>query len=200
WEQRMHQRLADTVDLSAQDRRSLTSMGYAAPGEVRPETDRPLRDVKDMLPYYNLLDDAVSMFEVGLHDDAVPIFHKILEADDGCFKAHGYLGMCLMRQKKYQEAITHLRRNVELDPSADRVRAMLGAALLENGDHQEAAEELEATVRLNPELYQAHYNLGLVYEKLGQTETAIEHYRLCLDIVPHLGPARDRLDALESGR
>ncbi|MDA0835772.1 MAG: sulfatase-like hydrolase/transferase [Planctomycetota bacterium] len=200
WEQRMGQRSATRVDLTDQDRRSLTSLGYSARNEVRPRGNRTLRDVKDMLPHYNMLDDAVTLMENGSHDEAVPLFEKILAVDDEYFMAHGYLGICLMRQKKMDKAIFHLRRNVELDASADRVRMMLGTALLQNGDFKEAADELRATVRINPNLYQAQYNLGLALEKLGNFDMAATHYRRCLDLVPHFAPARDRLEALESSR
>lgn len=196
WEQRMLQLSAENVALSEQERRTLSSLGYAARSQAAPGDDRPLPDVKDMLPYYNMLDDANELMEAGQHDEAVPLLRQILAADDQNFMAHGDLGKCLMRQQKTAEAIIHLRRNVELDPGADRVRANLGAALLQNGDFREAADELQITLRLNSDIYQAEFNLGMALEKLGQPEEAIKHYQSCLKLLPDFEPARQRLQRL----
>ena len=194
----MHQRLGENVALTEQERRALSSLGYAARNQTPFDDEHPLPDVKDMLPYYNMLNDANAMMEAGRHDMAEPLLRQILAADDRYFSAHGDLGLCLMRKTKPAEAVIHFRRNVELDPGADRVQANLGAALLQIGDFQEAVKVLQITIRLNPDLLEAQYNLGLALENLGRNEEAIKHYQICLALRPDLEPARQRLQILRS--
>ena len=52
WEERMNQRLAGNVALTEQERRALSGLGYASHHKPNGEEERPLRDVKDMLPFY----------------------------------------------------------------------------------------------------------------------------------------------------
>jgi arylsulfatase A-like enzyme len=197
WEQSMQQRVAQNVLLTDRERTALTSLGYAAPGEASDDGGMVLRDVKDMLPYYNLLNDASEMMDAGRYDLAEPVLREVLSADDFFFLAHGDLGRCLLRLEKTEEAIVHLRRSVELDPGADRVRAMLGAALMLSGKYSEAIMELETTLRLNSELYESRYNLGMALEKLGRSDEAAEEYRRCLKTIPYFTPAQQRLEALK---
>jgi arylsulfatase A-like enzyme len=196
WEQSMQQRVAQSVLLTERERTALMSLGYAAPGESSDAEGMVLRDVKDMLPYYNKLNDASEMMDAGRYDLAEPVLREVLAADDLFFLAHGDLGRCLLRLEKTEEAIFHLKRSVELDPGADRVRANLGAALMLSGKYSEAVIELETTLRLNPELYESRYNLGMALEKLGRTDEAAEAYRRCLKTIPYFTPAQQRLEAL----
>ncbi len=197
-EHAMADRVTNKLELTIQERQTLNSLGYASPRLAPPSETGALRDVKDMLPWYNLLNDATEMMDAGRYDLAEPILRQIVAADDQYFMAHGDLGRCLLRLKKTDEAIGHLQRNVELDPGADRVRAMLGAALFLKGDYTAAVDQLETTLRLNPELYETQYNLGLSLEKLQRNEEAIKAYRACLKIVPYFTPAQQRLEEIDA--
>lgn len=196
WEQRMVKRLADNVALSAQERQMLNSLGYAARHQSLPEGKTTLPDVKEMLPFYNRLNDATAMMDAGRYDLAEPVLREILAKHDEYFLAHGDLGRCLVRTDRLAEGIGHLRRYLEFDPGADRVRAMLGAALLMNEDVLPAIEELQIVVRGSPDLLESRYNLGLGLEKVKRVPEAIEHYEACLELAPHFLPARQRLEKL----
>ncbi len=194
----MNQRLADNVALTEQERRALSSLGYASYRKLIGEEERPLRDVKDMLPYYYKLNDAVAMMDAGRYDIAEPVLREVLAADDDYFAAHGELGRCLLKQEKLPEAVQSLRRAMALDPGAERVQSMLGATLLLQGDYASAVEALELAIRLDPDLYQNHFNLGMALEKLGQPDKAIKHYQDCLERAPDAVQARQRLEFLKN--
>jgi len=196
WEARMNQRLADNVVLSEQERRALSGLGYASSPATTGENERPLRDVKDMLPYFNKLNDAVAMMDAGRYDLAEPVLREVLGADDEYFTAHGELGRCLLKQNKVPEAVQSLRRSLELEPGSEGVQSMLGAALYLQGDYASAVEALELAIRLDPDLYQNHFNLGMTLEKLGRPDEAIPHYENSLELSPDSVPARQRLDVL----
>lgn len=196
WEERMKQRLADNVALTEQDRRALSGLGYTSFQATVGDQERPLRDVKDMLPYFNKLNDAAAMIDAGRYDLAEPLLREVLAAEDEYFTAHGELGRCLMRLNRVPEAIVSLRRCVELDPGAAGVQAMLGAALLLDKQYAAAADVLETALRLNESSYQSHFNLGLALEELGRRDEALERYRACLDLSPDFAPARARYEAL----
>ena len=196
WEERMNQRLAGNVALTEQERHSLSSLGYASFRGKTGQEERPLRDVKDMLPFYYKVNDASAMMDAGRYDLAEPILREVVTADEDYFAAHGELGRCLLKQNKLPEAVQSLRRTMELDPGAEQVQSMLGAALLLQGDYAAALEALELAIRLNPDLYQNHFNLGMTFEKLGQPDVAIRHYQDCLTRAPDAVQARQRLQIL----
>ncbi|MDB5334925.1 MAG: tetratricopeptide repeat protein [Planctomycetaceae bacterium] len=196
WEDRMNQRLADNVALTEQERRALSGLGYASYRQTTGEKERPLRDVKDMLPYYYKLNDAAAMMDAGIYDTAEPLLREAVAADEDYFAAYGELGRCLLKQKKYPEAVQSLRRAMQLDPGAEGVQSMLGATLLLKGDYAAAVEALELAIRLNPDLYQNHYNLGMALEKLGKPDAAIKHYEDCLQLAPDAVQPRQRLEFL----
>ncbi|MCA9118253.1 MAG: sulfatase-like hydrolase/transferase, partial [Planctomycetaceae bacterium] len=168
WEERMKQPLANSVALSEQERRALRSLGYAAVNETARDRERPLPDVKDMLPYYYRLNDAVAMIDTGRYDLAEPVLREVLAADENYFEAHGELGRCLLKLGRLPEAVRSFRRTMELNPHADRVQSMLGATLLLQGQHSDAVEALELAIQLNPDLHQNYFNLGMALEKLGR--------------------------------
>jgi tetratricopeptide (TPR) repeat protein len=198
WEARMNESLADNVALTEQERRALTSLGYASHRDTIGGEEQSLLDVKDMLPYYYKLNDAAAMIDAGQYDLAEPLLREVLAADDDYFAAHGELGRCLLRQNRLQEAVQSLRRAMALDPGADGVQSMLGATLFMQGDYAAANEALELAVRLNPDVYQNHFNLGMTMEKLGRIDEAIKHYQHCLKISPNIGPAQQRLEVLRT--
>ena len=198
WEERMNQRLADNVALTEQERRALSGLGYASYRATTGEQERPLRDVKDMLPYYYKLNDAAAMMDAGRYDLAEPVLREVLAADEDYFAAHGELGRCLLKKKKYPEAVQSLRRAMQLDPGAEGVQSMLGATLLLKGDYAAAVDALELAIRLNPDQYQNHYNLGMTLEKLGRPDEAIKHYQDCLEREPNATQARQRLEFLRN--
>ncbi len=198
WEARMNERLADNVALTEQERRTLSSLGYASFRDTIGEEQQPLRDVKDMLPSYYKLNDAAAMIDAGHYDLAEPVLREVLAADDEYFAAHGELGRCLLRQNRLPEAVQSLRRAMELDPGAEGVQSMLGATLFIQGDYAAAVEALELAIRLNPDVYQNHFNLGMTMEKLGRTDEAIKHYQDCVEVAPNLMHARQRLEFLRT--
>jgi arylsulfatase A-like enzyme len=198
WEEKMNPQLADVTELPGQQRREFGALAYASSREQFTNEERPLRDVKDMLPFYYKLNDAAAMLDARRYDMAEPILRDVLAADTECFAAHGELGRCLSKQKRYPEAIESLKRAVQLNPAAEQFQSMLGATQLLNGDFLAAVETLEQAIRLNPDLEQNQLNLGLAMEKLGKPDKAIKHYQKCLEQSPDTAQARQRLAFLRS--
>ncbi len=198
WERRMSQRSEPPVHLESSERQKLESLGYAS-GKSSPFAEgEALADVKDRLALYHQLDDAETLVDESRYAEALPLLREILREDEGYFRAHSYLGMCLLRMKETEAAIGHLRRSVELEPHAANVQATLGAALLMAEQYAEAAEVLQTALRLDDSSPQAHYNCGLALEQLGRQDEALEHYQRCLDVSPDFTPARKRYAALQS--
>ncbi len=196
WEERMQRRSAVDLALTSQERRTLSSLGYASRSDPAPDDTAGLPDVKELLPLFNKLNDADALIESGQAGAAESILREILAAHADYSKAHDRLGRCLLQLNRPQEAIAAFRRSLDLAPEVDRVRTTLGAALYVIEDYSAAAIEFERALRGSGDLIEARYNYGLALEKLGRRTEAIKQYEQCLDHTPHFLPARQRLQEL----
>lgn len=84
-------------------------------------------------------------------------------------------GMELYDQKKYDEAIIHLKRAASEDSDNPALKCYLGIAYLAGGHAQEAKTIFEAMVHDDHELFKevAEWNLAMTYLKLD-TETSLK--------------------------
>ena len=86
-------------------------------------------------------------------DQAIPHYRQVLEhAQDSPLSAeiqHG-LGLALLRQSKYSEAITHLQEAVRLQPSMASAHCWLAQALLATGNKDQALAEYKLALKLAP--------------------------------------------------
>ncbi|TMB46377.1 MAG: tetratricopeptide repeat protein, partial [Deltaproteobacteria bacterium] len=96
------------------------------------------------------LDAAIALWTAELQD----------EPDNAQLRVD--LGTALVQQRRYAEAIIHLRRLVELAPNAPEAHNALGVALAKHGQLNEAAVQFEQTLALSPGQPDATRNLHWV--------------------------------------
>jgi tetratricopeptide (TPR) repeat protein len=101
---------------------------------------------------------------------------KALAIDERNAIAHHGLGICLLRQNKYDIAIDEFLSALESNFYMPSVHYHLGEALYKVGDFSEAAEAFEVAIHLAPGMTKAHKWLLEIYtDKLNDDLKATKH-------------------------
>jgi tetratricopeptide (TPR) repeat protein len=99
-----------------------------------------------------------------------------LAIDDRATPAHYGLGMTLLRQNKYEEAINEFLIAIEQDFYKPKYHFHLGEALVHLEEFEDAEQAFQVCIRLSPGMTKAHKWLVKLYEDyLNMPEKAAEH-------------------------
>jgi arylsulfatase A-like enzyme/tetratricopeptide (TPR) repeat protein len=172
------------VQLRPHEKRALESLGYL--GGKTPEktkgTGQELADVKDMLPFEMLVDDAADEIARGQFEPSVTRLSEIVQRYPGYSKANCFLATALRRQRQYDEAAETLQRFLKVSPNAVEAHYGLATVFLEEGRDEMAAAELQRILEIDPEYADAHYELGLMDMRQGNSDAALDRFDAVLDI------------------
>ena len=94
------------------------------------------------------------------------------------------VGVALLEQFRYEEAVASFQKALALGPSLAVVRANLAIALFNAQRVEEAKKEAQEAARLLPGLAQTHYTLGLAARSAGATEEARAAFGRVAEIDP----------------
>lgn len=118
-------------------------------------------------------------------------------------RIHYDLGMALVQEGEYDQAIKHLSVALERIPSAlykeydpADMRRGLGTALFHTGKFRESASHLAEAVRLNPNDARSHYILAILFAIQGKTDQTVKHYTEAVRIAPSIDRSRTLHDLL----
>jgi tetratricopeptide (TPR) repeat protein len=133
----------------------------------------------------------------GRDDLAEEVLRRALEvADDG--DVHHALGLALVRQKKYREAVDELELAVELSPGRARYGYVLGVALNDLGRRSRAIEVLEAAHGRHPADRDILHALVTITAEDGNREAAIVYAEKLVELAPDDPGARQLLNRLRA--
>jgi tetratricopeptide (TPR) repeat protein len=90
-------------------------------------------------------------------------FQRVIALDPKSAAPHIDLGVAYMREKRWDDALTELRKAESLAPNQPGVQLNIGLAYYRKSDFASAIEPFAATLRLDPASLQARYLLGLCY-------------------------------------
>ncbi|KAI9891097.1 MAG: hypothetical protein M1814_003296 [Vezdaea aestivalis] len=118
-------------------------------------------DFKNAIKYLRIVqkmdrlkEDGNKAFKMGRYTQALEHYEKALEIDPKNrgtnSKINANKGQCLMKAKKYQEALAAFDRAIELDQSYSKAKKLRAKALGESGNWQDAVTELKALAEENP--------------------------------------------------
>ena len=106
--------------------------------------------------------------------EAIPWFRRVLEMDSSFPRAHWGLGLALLEQRKYDDAIAELRRAVDLSGGGGGVMlGSLGYACAVANRRTEALGIVERLKETSKHQYVPPAAVALVYSGLGDREKAI---------------------------
>ena len=121
----------------------------------------------------------------GRPKEAAVQFQEALRINPDYDKAHYYMGLSLMEEKRFEEAMGHLGRALEL--RCDFPQVVLdkqGEILLLQGREGEGLERFNTALQADPRYVPAHLHAGECLERTGRMEEAIAHYRKAVAIDP----------------
>ncbi|WP_437969610.1 tetratricopeptide repeat protein [Sorangium sp. So ce260] len=131
-------------------------------------------------------------------DSAEKMARRALEANPEMRDAKNALGVILVHQRRYDEAIAVLKPLTEdiLYASPEKSWGNLGWAYLLKGSNDEAIDALRRAVAAQPLFCVGQYRLGLAYEKRGELDLAREAFTKAVETdQPECRRLQDAFDA-----
>jgi tetratricopeptide (TPR) repeat protein len=176
-------------------------------------THRPWRRVAWLPPWTGVV---ASVLVVGVlsgltwrrtlvYESPVTLWRDTLARNPEAWAAHNNLGIAMVTEGRFDEAIGHYRAALALRHDYADAHSNLGDALQATGRLGEAIMHYRTALGFDADFAVAHYNLANALRQAGDPDAAIRQYRRVLQIDPryanahnNLGTvllARDRLEA-----
>jgi len=126
-----------------------------------------------------------------MHEEGMAHLLKAMELEPNDPRIHHDLGMALLHQREYDQAIKHLSVALQGMPEGFDVQYKpadmhynLGMALFQSGNFKDSASHLSQAVRIDPDSARSHYSLAMALAIQGQLDEAVEHYTRAVKINP----------------
>jgi Flp pilus assembly protein TadD len=120
-------------------------------------------------------------------------YNKALQLDPNNPRIHHDLGMVMLHQKKFDQAISHLTvalrgmpDGISLQYNAVSMHNALGRALFGKGNFSEASSHLSEAVRLDPNNPRVCYDLALTLAAQGKVDQVLKHYSKAISLKPDI--------------
>ena len=110
------------------------------------------------------------------------------------------LGVALMRQGKYEEALKHLSTAVKIAPEVADGHEQYGLALAALGRLNEAEESLQTALRLDPNSESVHSKLTRLQAMQGKDEESRKTRNRMFELNPHWQKMRDAMKLQVDGK
>lgn len=153
---------------------------------------------------FKLQSEGMRLYKDGKYREATEAFQQVVNINLNSSLAYYYLGVCLLAERRYGDAIEPLKIALDLQPDYLQAHMALGDASLKLGDAAEARAEFLRALDLQQGYAPAYDGLGRLLESTGQDDAAEAQYRKALEInvafadgYTHLGDLflrRGRLD------
>jgi arylsulfatase A-like enzyme/Flp pilus assembly protein TadD len=183
------------IDRDARER--LQSLGYvSSPQALTVKNFTPQDDLKILLPYQNMLQEAMAAYHRGELEEGATLLRGIIAERKDFDLAYSYLATIYKDQKKLKEAVAVLKEGVENNPQSIKILSTFGIFLVEVRAYDPAIEMLKKTLSLidyDPEVW--NY-LGVAYYHKGSYEEALKAYERALALDDNYPVVFNNLGAL----
>ena len=149
---------------------------------------------------FRLLNQGVSAYRKGLYADAADKLERATSMALNNFRAHYYLGLALIGDRRYVEAIDALDIALDLDPNHLQSHVAKGDASLKQGDLNESKASYALALKLRPEYAAALDGLARIEEAGAEENAAIALYQRAIASDAGFAPAYTHLGDLFLGR
>lgn len=177
--------------LSPDAAEKLRALGYVSyRSAVSPEAiAKGLADPKTKLWEFNSILEAGDAFQANDFSTGEELLRKVGEKDAGLYIVPFMLGEVALRQQKWAEASTQLKKCLELNPTFDQAMVALGRALISQGNADDAKIWVNKALQYNPQNYRAWYELAHIESTTDKT-AALAAYQKSVGIQPNFALAR----------
>jgi tetratricopeptide (TPR) repeat protein len=136
---------------------------------------------------------AFALHQQGLHDQAEPLYRRVLRQNRNHFDSLHNLGLILLERGSVDEGISLIRKACYQRPNNPEAQNSLGVALQALKQPARAIEHHRKALALSPDYPEAHLSLGFALQSLNRTDEAILHYQRALAIRPDYAEAHHNL-------
>ena len=150
--------------------------------DARPLVDRLVREHPDFAETWLLLGRA--QYLQNQPAAAEQSFRRFLQMDSQSVNGHFQLGMSLLAQKRYPEAVATFQYATGLKRDFGPAFFNLGFALARSGKPREAIPAFQEAIRYNPEIIDAYILLADLHLQLGERAEAIDLAKLAEQLDP----------------
>ena len=145
---------------------------------------------------FDLINQGVTAYKNGDYATAVARLQAAASMALNSFRAHFYLGLALIADRRYHEALDALNIALDLDPDHLQSLTALGDAYLKLGDLAEAEAGYFRALKFRPDYPAALDGLARVSESRAEFDKAIELYRRAIASNRGYAPAYTNLGDL----
>jgi tetratricopeptide (TPR) repeat protein len=114
------------------------------------------------------------------------LFEHALKVTSGNYMVCNNLGITLLEEEKFDEAINYFRRALQIKPDYAEAYNNLGMAYGKLGRKQEEMEAYMHAIKLGANHAETYHNLGIILNKQGRYYEAIDAFKQAIKINPEL--------------
>jgi tetratricopeptide (TPR) repeat protein len=125
---------------------------------------------------------GIALCKMGNNEEGYRNFEKALELDETITEVHYYWGASLNENRRFQEALPHLKLVYEEDPQHLDNLINYGLSLIHTGEVDAGYQLLKEAAKLDRWNPQVHFLLGTQQLAQGNARAAMEHLQKALDV------------------
>ncbi|MEW6263800.1 MAG: tetratricopeptide repeat protein [Thermodesulfobacteriota bacterium] len=139
----------------------------------------------------------VSLAQVQQWKNSETIFRQALAATSGNYLVHNFLGLELMRLRRWAEAAFHFHEAARINKTYREPRLNAGFLFLSRGRYAESLNFYREAMDLKADDPRLHNNMGAALVGLGRYREAADHFQEALRLNPDFAEARRNLGIIE---
>lgn len=124
----------------------------------------------------------LSWSQAAIYKNEYSLYESILAKNPDCWMARNNLGIVLLDDGHFEEAVFQLEKALKIHPDMAEARNNLGNVLTKLKRYDEAKQHLERAIQLMPRYPEAHNNLGVLALAQDKYDEALAHFDAALKL------------------
>ncbi len=133
-----------------------------------------------------LLKQANQLKRQGKLDEAIALYHQVIEINPNFAWAYHNLGDTLVKRGNLDEAVTYYVQSLKINQNSPWLLWCLGEALAKQGYLEDATQYLRKAIEIKPNFYKFYNSLGQVLNIQGDFDEAIAIYNQSIKLNPEV--------------